>query len=388
MEGDVQANGLARVDDAVTVVCRAYGGAVINGITVQINRRLGQLGHCFMSISNGVRVIRLFKQSIVRIYSTCINNLRLNELGGIHFSVGIVGAEKCRDTGNSRCRHRSTVQAGILIAGPSGANTLANGINLILNGIVRIMVIVREGRNPATVLIGTHNANNIRKRRWVRHANVFALFTRQVVTSAIVTGSCNQNTGIISIFQCFFYGNRNEGATEGHIDNRCAVHIGILNCFGNVGVIEVTGGVTGLKHHDLAVIGNTDAADFIIFSGDDTGNMGTVTVIVHRILVIANTVPTVYIINIAVAVIVKTVVGNFCGVDPNIIAEVKVSIINARINNRHYNIAATAGVLAVLRPTVRNVGKAQIGLLIIIRVLGLFCRHTHNIVVIYFFKGI
>ena len=240
----------------------------------------------------------------------------------------------------------------------------------------------------ATVLIGAHNANNIRKCRRVRHANVFALFTRQVVTSAIVTGSRNQNTGIISIFQCFFYGNRNEGATEGHIDNRCAVHIGILNCFCNVGVIEVTGGVTGLKHHDLAVIGNTDAADFIIFSGDDTGNMGTVTVIVHRILVITNTVPTVYIINIAVAVIVTTVVGNFCGIDPNVVTEIKVVIVHTCIDDSHNHIGTAAGVLTVLRPTVRNVGKAQIGLLIIIRVLGLFCRHTHNIVVIYFFKGI
>ena len=79
----------------------------------------------------------------------------------------------------------------------------------------------------ATVLIGAHNANNIRKCRRVRHANVFALFTRQVVTSAIVTGSRNQNTGIISIFQCFFYGNRNEGATEGHIDNGSTVHVSV-----------------------------------------------------------------------------------------------------------------------------------------------------------------
>ena len=196
-------------------------------------------------------------------------------------------------------------------------------------------------------MINTHNTNNIRQSGRIRNAYNIAGFTSQIVTCTVITCGCNENARVVCVFKCFFNCDRDVRAAEGHIDNRCAIHVSVLNGFGNIRVVEVTRRITCFQDHNFTVVSNTNTALLIVFSGDDTCNMCAVTVIVHGIFVITNTVPTINVIDIAVAVIVSAVIRNLGRVHPNIITEVNVVIIYARINNCNNYIRATAGILAL-----------------------------------------
>ena len=64
-------------------------------------------------------------------------------------------------------------------------------------------------------------------------------------------------------------------------------------------------------------------------------------------------------------VIILAVIGNFCGVDPNVFTLIKVSIVHTGINYSYNNTGTTTGSFTVLSPTVRDVRKAKIYLITI-----------------------
>ena len=258
------------------------------------------------------------------------------------------------------------------------------------------MVIVRERRYFATIVIGAHNTNNIRQCCRVRYANNITGLASKIVTCTVITGSCNQDTRVISIFESFFYRNGNKGATERHIDNGRTVHISILNSLSNIRVVEVTGRITSLQHHNFTVVGNTHSAELIIFSSDNTCNVSTMTVIIHRIFIVANAVPSVNVINISVAVVVLTVACDFSSVDPNVVAKIKVSIVNTSINNRNNYITTTARTLTVVScifPTIWHLMSVMVFMFVIIRIARYVnrfcsCASGHYIVVVNTCKSI
>ena len=101
--------------------------------------------------------------------------------------------------------------------------------------------------------------------------------------------------------------------------------------------------------------------------------MGSMSVIIHRIVIVANTVPTVNIVNIAITIIVFTIVGNLCRVYPNIVTEIKVIVVNTGVNNSNDNVRRTTGVpsfIIHMSPSVRNLMRMVTILLIVIRVAG------------------
>ena len=63
--------------------------------------------------------------------------------------------------------------------------------------------------------------------------------------------------------------------------------------------------------------------------------MAAVAIVINGIIVIINKVPAAHIVNIAVAVIINPVPGGFARVDPTIRCQVRVGVINARVNDPH-----------------------------------------------------
>ena len=141
--------------------------------------------------------IKTSRGVIKRIFCTRINYLRLNILGGIHLPVGIIRPQQRGDTGYCRSGHGGTVQDGIFVARPAGRNRLADSIDLIFDRIIRIVVVVRKGGNDTAVVIGAHNADYIGERRRVSYLFVQTTPTVQIIAGAVVSGSGNQNAGIV-----------------------------------------------------------------------------------------------------------------------------------------------------------------------------------------------
>src|SRR5215813_12864223 len=80
--------------------------------------------------------------------------------------------------------------------------------------------------------------------------------------------------------------------------------------------------------------GYADYANAIVsFSGNGAGNMRTMAIVVKRIVRIVDKVPAVKIVDEAVSIIVKKVTGNFVGVGPDIVRQVRMVIIHARIDH-------------------------------------------------------
>ena len=103
---------------------------------------------------------------------------------------------------------------------------------------------------------------------------------------------------------------------------------------------EITAGHACLDGHHLGLISNTHNAHIIVPAGNDTGDMGAVAVIVHRIAdkgifiaVVCNRVKAQIIVYITIFVIVNTVFGDLVLIDPHIVFQVFMGIIHTGIDH-------------------------------------------------------
>ncbi len=88
---------------------------------------------------------------------------------------------------------------------------------------------------------------------------------------------------------------------------------------------------------------------------DGARNMGAVSIpagIVDCVVVI-DKIPAVTVVDIAVAVVIHPVTGNFVGIDPDVAGQIRMVDLNALVNHPHHNAAGTRNV-AVPRPLCRT----------------------------------
>src|SRR3989338_8798776 len=105
--------------------------------------------------------------------------------------------------------------------------------------------------------------------------------------------------------------------------------------------------------------------------------MRTVTVVIQRIVIIIVIIPASNVINITIAIIIDSVVRNLTFINPNILKEITMIIVNTRINNGNRNTLALGkipGIFAVdsiglERPEV-IIGLAPASRRIVIRIIG------------------
>src|SRR6185312_5657803 len=88
-----------------------------------------------------------------------------------------------------------------------------------------------------------------------------------------------------------------------------------------------------------------DHANAIVtFSGNRAGYMRAMAIIIERIIGIIEKIPAVKIIDETISVIVNKVSGNFIGVGPDIVCQVRMVIVNACIYHGYYHPIALRGV--------------------------------------------
>jgi hypothetical protein len=77
--------------------------------------------------------------------------------------------------------------------------------------------------------------------------------------------------------------------------------------------------VEEFKRHDFSIVRNARDANTIIgLGGYRASNMCPVPIVVERVAIIVDEIPTMNIVDIAIAVIIDPVTGNFARVDPHI----------------------------------------------------------------------
>ncbi|TYT71592.1 hypothetical protein FXO09_08610 [Microcystis aeruginosa KLA2] len=74
-----------------------------------------------------------------------------------------------------------------------------------------------------------------------------------------------------------------------------------------------------LQGHDFGIPSHSCHADPIIsFASNGSRNMGSVTINITGVIVVVGKVPTANVINVAIAIVVNAVVGNFSWVCPDV----------------------------------------------------------------------
>ena len=105
--------------------------------------------------------------------------------------------------------------------------------------------------------------------------------------------------------------------------------------------------LTCLQAHHLAVESDACHAVVVILRGDYSGNMGSVAVVIHRVVVVSDEVPAVVVIYVAVTVVINSVAGDFACVYPYIVSYIYMIIVHARVYDCDYDIARAADSIAV-----------------------------------------
>ena len=105
MKRDVKTNGFTCINNTIAVILVADRRAIINTIIIKIYFRSRNSCKRLINIGYRMRTISFFGQRVIRIDRTRIYDLRLNKLGGINLTVGIICSEQCGNTRNGGSRH-------------------------------------------------------------------------------------------------------------------------------------------------------------------------------------------------------------------------------------------------------------------------------------------
>ena len=76
--------------------------------------------------------------------------------------------------------------------------------------------------------------------------------------------------------------------------------------------------------------------------------MGTMSVVIHRIIVVSDKVPSIDIIDISVSVIVDSVFRDFALVDPDVLFQIDMVIVNTGIDDSDDDAGVSSGDMSVL----------------------------------------
>ena len=346
-DGEAQRHSFAGINDAVAVVVGIQLHIVKDAVIGDAHIGSGNGGDRIVDVGDGRQVVLAMGVGVKAggSFLTRVDDLTVNKLGRIGAALGIGIAQHGRHSGNDGSRHGSAVPGGVFVAGDGAHDVLTGSIDLVFLGGIEGHIVVGKGRFHA-VFIHAHDAQDIFQGSGIVGQSDRSIF----IGHAIVTGRCYQHAVGIGLFQCVGDGDGAGRAAKGHIDDICAVFIGVNNGLGNVRLVEIAAGLASFDGHDLGAVSNAHHADVVVYTGNDTGHVGTVTVIVHGITdkgilvaVVGDSVKAVIVVNVVISIIVDSIVGDFFLVNPDIILQILVVIVHAGINHCHNDALAVVG---------------------------------------------
>ncbi len=97
--------------------------------------------------------------------------------------------------------------------------------------------------------------------------------------------------------------------------------------------------VGNLQRHQAHVpVDARDADAVVAHRADRSGHVRPVAAIVHRVVVVVVEVPAVDVVDVAVAVVVDVVAGNLARVDPDVVGQIGMRVVDARVDNAHHDV--------------------------------------------------
>ena len=121
-------------------------------------------------------------------------------------------------------------------------------------------------------------------------------------------------------------------------------HRGVVDRPNGIGNPPGSAGGEELQAHDRAgPVHAGHSLAVVACARDGAGHVRAVVVIVHRIAIIVDEIVAVDVVDEPVTVVVDTVSGDLAGVGPNVGRQIGVSVVDAGVDHRHHNTAASSG---------------------------------------------
>ncbi len=97
-----------------------------------------------------------------------------------------------------------------------------------------------------------------------------------------------------------------------------------------------------LQREELDIPGHAGHAQRVVADrADRARDVGPVAVVVHRVVVVVAEVPAADVVDEAVAVVVDAVAGDLAGVDPDVVGQVRVGVVDPGVDYRHDDVSAS-----------------------------------------------
>ena len=335
---ETDGDGFACVDHTVTAIDRAavQTDRVKRSVVRCANIGVGQNGQCVVNIDDLGQIVRqshhcvLFGIEAGCVLIACAADLTIDKLGGIGVHVAELAAHQRGNSRHHGCCHGSSAPGSVAVAGDGADHLVTGGVDFVLNAVEGRYVPVGEA-GFHTVGVHAHNTDDIAQ--CCRISRQREIVIGQFIRFSVVTCCGNQHAAGVGSLQRILHQNGGCTAAEGHVDDIRAVFVGVADRFCNITVVEIAACHTGLDGHNGSVVSNTNNTNVVVGGGDDTGNMGTVTLIVHGAASVCHSIVAVVVIHIAVAIIIPAVIRDFTGVDPDVILQILVGIVHTGIDN-------------------------------------------------------